>query len=213
MTKRILILMLSLVVSAGLVAADTSPVITAEYPWELKKNQDGIRVSVRKVEGSTILEYRGTVTVNVGLEAVLRLFGDTGRMTEWFHQCVAARRIKAVTPDEEILYVLVSMPWPVQDRDLVFRRVRSKNPATGAVEYRSSSLPKVYPEEPGKIRMPYSKGFWRFTPLGNNRTEVYYQQHGEVGGHIPAWLVNQLVVNIPFNSLLRFRQLLSNTQG
>ncbi len=57
--------------------------------------------------------------------------------------------------------------------------------------------------------MPYLKGLWRFTPLGDGRTEMYYQQHSEVGGHIPAWLVNKLAVNIPFNSLERFRDLLS----
>ena len=213
MIKRVLIFMIFLAVSAGLLAADMPAAFAAEYPWVLKKDEDGIRVSVRKVEGSSVLEYRATITVNAGLEAVLRLFGNTGRMPEWFHQCAVARRIKVVTPEDEVLYVLISMPWPVQDRDLAFRRVRSKDPATGSVEYRSSSLPKFYPEQPGKVRMPFSKGLWRFTPLDAGHTEIYYQQHGEVGGHIPAWLVNQLVVNIPFNSLSRFRQLLSNIRG
>ncbi len=192
----------------GVLLAMASFSFAAEYPWELKKNQDGIQVSVRKVEGSAILEYRGTVVVNTGLKAVLRVFGDNSRMREWFHQCAEARQIKANSPEDEILYFVISMPWPVQDRDLVFRRVRSTDPATGVVEYRSSSLPGIYPEQKGRVRMPFSKGFWRFTPLADGRTEIYYQQHGEVGGHIPAWLVNQLAVNIPFNSLSRLRQLL-----
>ncbi len=197
----------------GILLAVSSSAVAAEYPWELKKDQDGIRVSVRKVEGSSILEYKGTVVVNASLESVVRLFGDNGRMPEWFHQCAEARLIKANTPEDEVLYFVISMPWPVQDRDLVFRRVRSKDPTTGVVEYRSSALAKVYPEQAGKVRMPYSKGLWRFTPLADGRTEIYYQQHGEVGGHIPAWLVNNLTVNIPFNSLSRFRKLLLNAQS
>ena len=191
--------------------AAASSAVAAEYPWELKKDVDGIRVYVRKVEGSSILEYKGTAVVDAGPEAVVRLFEEDPRMPEWFHQCAEARLIKANTREDKVLYFVISMPWPVQDRDLVFRRVRSKDPVTGAVEYRTSSLPGVYPEQNGKVRMPYLKGLWRFTPLGDGRTEMYYQQHSEVGGHIPAWLVNRLAVNIPFNSLSRFRQLLSKT--
>ena len=101
----------------------------------------------------------------------------------------------------------------MQDRDLVFRRVRSKDPTTGTVEYRTSSLSEVYPEQDSKVRMPYLKGLWRFTLLPDGRTEMYYQQHSEVGGHIPAWLVNKLAVNIPFHSLSRFRELLSKARG
>ena len=213
MTKHILTGMLSIAVLAGALTsgafpAMASPVVAAEVPWVLKKDEDGVRAYVRKVEGSSILEYKGTVVVDAGLEAVIRLFEEDGRMTEWFHQCSEARLIKTNTPEDKVLYFVISMPWPVKDRDLVFRRVRSKDPATGAVEYRTSSLPGVYPEQGGKVRMPYLKGLWRFTPLADGRTEMYYQQHSEVGGHIPAWLVNKLAVNIPFNSLSRFRQLL-----
>jgi len=208
MTKHILKGMLALLLLMGSGTFVPSSVFAAEFPWELKKNEDGIRVDVRKVEGSSILEYKGTVIVDAGLEAVARLFEEDGRMTEWFHQCSEARLIKANTPEDKVLYFVISMPWPVKDRDLVFRRVRSKDPASRAVEYRTSSLPGVYPEQGGKVRMPYLKGLWRFTPLADGRTKIYYQQHSEVGGHIPAWLVNKLAVNIPFNSLAHFRRLL-----
>ena len=169
-------------------------------------------MEVRKVEGSSILEYKGTVVLDAGLDAAVRLFEEDGRITEWFHKCSEARLLKANTPSDKLLYFVISMPWPVKDRDLIFRRVRSEDPATGAVEYRTSALPQAYPEQKGKVRMPYLKGLWRFTPLGDGRTEMYYQQHSEVGGHIPAWLVNKLAVNIPFNSLSHFRQLVQKTR-
>lgn len=214
MTKRILMGRVAIVAVIGALIfcvrpAVCSPAGAAEAPWELKKDEDGIRVEVRKVEGSAIKEYRGTVVVDTGTEAVMRLFEEDERMAEWFHQCTESRLITANTPEDKVLYVVISMPWPVKDRDLVFRRIRSQDPATGAVvEYRLSALPEGYPEQAGKVRMPYLKGIWRFTPLAGGRTEIYYQQHSEVGGHIPAWLVNKLAVNIPFNSLSRFRQLL-----
>ncbi len=192
----------------GLLFAVASSVLAAEYPWELKKDQDGIWVHARKVAGSPILEYKGSVVVSAGLESVLRLFDDIHRMKEWFYQCSEGRLLKANSPEDEVLYFVVLAPWPVLPRDLVFRRLRSRDPVTGAVEYRSSSLKGVYPVQKGRVRMPSSRGLWRFTPRADGSTEIYYQQHGDVGGYVPAWLVNQFAVNIPFNTLSHFRQLL-----
>ncbi len=180
----------------------------ADHPWKLKKDEDGIQVHVRKIDGSSILEYKGTVVVDASLDQVVRLFEEDGRIPEWFHKCSEAKLIKASTPEDKILYFVISMPWPVKDRDVVFRRVRSKDLATGIVEYKSSALPEDYPKQGGRIRMPYLQAIWRLTPLEGGRTELYYQQHSEVGGHIPAWLVNKLAVNIPFDSLFNFRRLL-----
>ena len=181
----------------------------AEYPWELKKDEDGIKAYVRKVEGSSILEYKGTVRVNASVEEAVRFFEDDGRTPEWFYECTGSWVIQEKTPDEKIIYFSIHMPWPVKDRDAVFRRVRVIDPGTGAVKYETSALPDGYPEQKGKVRMPYMKGLWIFTPLTEGGTEISYQEHSEVGGHIPDWLVNRLAVNVPFESLARFRDILS----
>lgn len=190
--------------------ASGSPGSAAEAPWELKKDESGIQVFVRPVEGSSILEYKGVMTVDAGMEPVIVFYEEDARMPEWFHQCAEAWLIEAATPDDKLVYFALDMPWPVKNRDCVFRRVRSKNPDTGVVEYTLTALPDRYPKQKGRIRMPYLKSCWRFTPLGANRTEIYYQSHSEVGGHIPSWLVNKLAVNIPFNSLSGFRNKMLN---
>lgn len=203
MKKRILISLMLLVLAAP------ATFWGAEYPWELKKDEDGVKAYVRKVEGSSILEYKGTVTVPAGVEEAVRLFEVDERTAEWFYECTESRVIRANTPDDKIIYFAIHMPWPVKDRDAVFRRIRTADPATGTVRYETSAMPQDYPEQKGKVRMPYMKGLWAFTPLAGGGTEVFYQEHSEVGGHIPDWLVNRLAVNVPFNSLARFRDLLS----
>ena len=187
-----------------------SPQLLAkEFPWQPKKNEDGIRVEVRKVESSPYLEYRGMMVLDVPLEQVIALYEDAPRMTEWFHQCIASEELEKKSPEDRILYFAIDLPWPVQDRDVVYRRVRHQDPQTGTIEYQASALGNIYKEQPDRLRMPEIKGLWRFTPLGGGRTGVYHQQHGDAGGFIPPWLVNQLAVNIPFNSLSNFRKLLT----
>jgi uncharacterized membrane protein len=203
--KRALVFILILTLFAG-------PLPAADFPWKLKKDERGVQVHVRPVEGSEILEYKGAVTVDRPLQEVVAFYEDAGRMPEWFHQCQESRLLEKKSETEKILYFALDLPWPVKDRDSVYRRIRTTDSATGRVEYHASVVPGILPEYPGRIRMPAVRGFWRFTPLGENRTEIYYQQHGDAGGHIPAWLINQLAVSIPFHSLTRFRELLDQTK-
>ena len=49
--------------------------------------------------------------------------------------------------------------------------------------------------------MERAKGFFRFTPLGDNRTHVEYQMHTEPSGALPASLVNAMLVDTPFHTL------------
>ncbi len=202
--KRLLCVILLTVVSVP-------PAFAVEYPWQLKKDKDGIQVHVRKVEGSPILEYKGVVTVDAPIEIVIAFYEDASRMPEWFHQCIASKLLRKKSEDDKILYFAIGMPWPVSDRDAVYERVRAKDPSTGAIEFHAKALPSYFPRVEGRVRMPMVKGVWRFTPLSGGKTEVYYQQHGDAGGHIPAWLINQLAVNIPFNSLQSFRRFVNQS--
>ena len=179
----------------------------AENPWELKKDKDGIKASVREVEGSKILEYKGEVVLETEVDEAIELFEDDNKTVDWFHGCAVSKSLEEISPDEEVFYTVISMPWPVSDRDMVFLRVRAKDAESGAVEYKNSAKPDAYPEQKKKVRMPYLKETWRFTPLEDGRTAMVYQSHSEVGGSIPAWLVNKLAVNTPYESLSDFREI------
>lgn len=202
------ILMKRFFLAAALILISSS-LFAEEYPWELKKEEQGIQVAVRRVENSPILEYKGTMVIPVSIEKALAFYEDETRMTEWFHQASESKLLKENSADDKILYFAIDLPWPVRDRDTIYHRIRTRNASTGVVEYKTSAAIGDYPEKDGRLRMPVIKGLWRFTPLDEGRTEVYYQQHGDTGGHIPAWLVNKLAVNIPYNSFLKFREILS----
>ncbi len=178
-----------------------------EYPWQLKRDREGIVVYTRKVSGSSILEYKATVTVHAPIEKVIALFEDDQKLPQWYYQCVKFERLQDEGPGQKIFYFVIHLPWPVSERDSIFRRVKFSD-AHGVVSYTLSALPEKLPFQKGKIRVLYLKSLWRFTPLADGRTEIYFQQHSDPGGVIPAFIINQLVVDIPFYSLKNFRQLL-----
>lgn len=179
-----------------------------EYPWRERINKDGISVSTRKVEASPILEFKADVTVSAPINQVIALFENEKRIPEWYYQCVQAELIRQETPEQKIFYFVLHLPWPVTERDSIFRRVRSLDAASGVITYTASALADQLPQKKGKIRVPYIKTVWRFTPLADGKTEIYFQQHSDPGGSIPGFLANALVVDIPFNCLKNFRSLL-----
>lgn len=186
------------------------PAFAAEHPWMLKKDKDGIRVSVRKVEGSAFLEYQAVVVVDTPLEEVVRLYEEkeNGRMPEWFHQCKEVRLLETRSPEDKLYYFVLWMPPPFRTRDLVYRRLRTTDPPGNVVEYKVRAMPELFPPQHDKIRMPSADGYWRLSRHGEGKTEVYYRQHSDMGGTVPAWLVNLLAVNMPYNTLANFRRLL-----
>lgn len=187
--------------------------LALEYPWKLRIQKDGVSVYTRKVENSPILEFKADTSVNVPIGKVISLFEDDRRVKDWYYQCVRFNLIENEGLNRKIYYFVIDLPWPAANRDCVFQRAKSIDLADRAVSYNYVALPGRLPKEKGKIRVPYLKTEWRFTPLKNGETEIYFQQHSAAGGSIPAFLANSLVVDIPFNSLKSFRKLLMKTEG
>jgi|GEM_PF-164379 len=184
-----------------------------EYPWQSRKKQDGIQVEVRKVPDSLFLEFRSVMTVDAAIDKVLALYEDASKVPEWYYECVESAEIKRLNAAESIHYFAMDMPWPVKNRDSVYKRTKSVDPATGVVEYRLEEAPGYAKPRRGKVRVPRVKGLWRFTPKGARKTEIFYQQHGEAGGNIPAFIVNRLAVDVPFSTLSEMRAALTGEAG
>jgi hypothetical protein len=181
----------------------------AEYPWKLQLQKDGISVYTRKVEDSPILEYKADVIVDAPLAKVIALFEEVTNRTEWYYRCVRSELLEDAGSGQTILYFVMDLPGPVARRDCVYRAIKSVDSQTGSVRYALDALPERLAKQKGMIRVPYLKSEWRFTPIADGRTEIYFQQHSSAGGSIPAFLANSLAVDIPFYSLKNFRVLLT----
>ena len=189
----------------------------ADYPWELQKDEEGITVYTRKVEGSPVLEFRGETIIDVPVEKAAAFYEQENRITEWFHRAKESRLIKKVSDTESLVYFAADLPWPFFDRDGIYQRMRSVDPATGAVIYELHSAPDDYPPQKRRVRIVYLDAEWRFTPLPDGRTQVNCRTHTAPGGYIPPALLNRFVISLPFKTLHNLRSLLNNsdqeTQG
>ncbi len=178
--------------------------VRAEQPWQLKINEDGIKVYTRQVENSPILEFKGTMTLPAGRNKVVEFYENETLYPQWFYQCKEVRGLETKSDTEKILYYVMDMPWPVSDRDSVYKRVKSVEPG-GDIVFQISALPDAYPRQSGRVRVSYLKVEWRFIALPDGGTEIYFQQHCSSDGHIPAVIVNKVSVNMPFKTLQKMK--------
>jgi len=74
--------------------------------------------------------------------------------------------------------------------------------------------PDAYPPQIGLIRVPRLEGFWKLQPQHSDTSQpsvkVTLQISTEPGGDIPSWLVNAMVVDMPFNSLKNLKERVEN---
>ncbi len=182
-----------------------------EYPWELKKDSNGIKVYTRHVEGSPVLEFKSIMTLDEPQEKVVSFYEKVDRYTEWFHQCAQARVLEEKPNGNRLIYYVSDLPWPASDRDIAYER--SKKTVGDDVIVNLTALPDAYPRQKDLVRVPYLKTEWHFKKTADNKTEVSFQQHCSSGGSLPAALINKLSVNIPFHTFQNLRDILKKEKS
>jgi hypothetical protein len=181
--------------------------------WQLRKNLEGIPVYTRKVAGSPTLEFKANVIIDAPLSKVIALFEDDKQIRRWYYQCVLSKFVENDGPKQEVIYLILHLPWPVAPRDFVFKRTRLKDTAHGVISYTLTALPNRLPLVKGMIRVKSVESVWSFKSLPRGRTEMFFQQHTDTAGSLPVSIVNEVIADTPYYSLKNFRELLTGKKA
>jgi len=179
-----------------------------EYPWILKKDQEGIRVYTRKVSGSAFLEFKANIVIDVPIGKVIVLFENDEKVSLWFYHGDRSDFVAQSNDLGRVYYFIAKLPWPISARDAVFERIKIKDPVSGEIRYTLTSMPSRLPRKKGVVRVIHLNALWYFIPLRDGQTEIYFQQYSLPEGFIPPFMANHLVIDVPFYSLRNFRTLI-----
>jgi hypothetical protein len=179
-----------------------SPSDQATEDWELRKEENGIRVLTRPQPGSDFAAVRAEMVLqNVSLAALTALIEDPGACSLIESRCAEARVLERTSAQEMLLYRHNDMPFPIKDRDMVLRVNTVQNPETLQVAITLVSEDGILPENPRRVRLPSAALAWFFTPLAEDRVEVVSEGHIDPGASLPAWLLNRVLVDGPFATM------------
>ena len=183
---------------------------SAKTDWRLRKEDAGVKIFTRNIEGSPFEEFRGVVTItNTSLTGVLDVIMDVKNYPKNFPNCGSAQVLVQKSKYDDIHYITISAPWPVSDRDAIYEA------ATSFSDNGKHAVVKLtprgdYKEENKKyIRVHNGTGFWDLNEIAPNTVEVVYQFHADPSGEIPAWVANSVIVMNPLKTLESLRRLTS----
>ena len=192
---------ISLIILAVFLAANAF----SQEDWELKKEDDGIKVYTKYIEGSDIKAFRAEAVMEGKLSSFVAVLKDVDQYPEFYSSSDYAQLLEA--SDTLLMhYSQTGTPWPVKDRDGVYVNRFSQHYGTKAVTVAIESVEGIRPESDDFVRIEKATGFWKFFPVDYNKVEVIYQMEADPGGNIPAWVVNMFLVDTPFDDMKSLRE-------
>ena len=178
-----------------------------EYDWKEKRNKDGIAIYTSRVEGSPFKAVRGEMIVKGSVASLFALVEDMSACSEWAAMCKESRVEKRVSDTESYVYILNDIPFPVRDRDVYTHVVWTRDAETKRVSM-TSIASEGGPEKTKAVRIVKAVSQWHFTPNDDGTTTVGNYGHIDPNGPTPAWLSNLMLVNAPFKSMQKMREVI-----
>lgn len=203
MTKR----KLKFILLTPLLAICFTPLLSQTSEWTESKRKKGVQVLIRPFANSNIDEFLGRTEIDATISQVVAILVDPASCKTLYHECKELTTVSG-TEKKSVVYVRNGAPWPVNDRDVLMDRSFEQNDKTLATVMkmkRTESVSKPVPS--GVTRMDAFEGVWRIVPLANGKLKVEYQAHFEPGGSVPQSVINLVLTDTPYETLLKLRKL------
>jgi hypothetical protein len=172
--------------------------------WEKIDEEEGIKVFRKEVAGSPLVAFRGEAMISAPLEKLLWVLADNAHRTDWVDRLKKSVVLATTGSYEYVVYQHFSLPFPISDRDYVYRG-RATRDQHGVVTLAIASV--THPKAPATIgvRANLIGSRYVLTPKGPDKTYVVVEVHTDPKGAIPTWLVNLIQKSWPMKTLKGLR--------
>ena len=183
------------------------------HDWKLRKEENGITIYTRTVEGSSFDEFKAVALIpGASLNQILDIILDVRYYTSLIPDCTESRILFQKDKYYDIHYFRIRAPWPIKDRDAIYES-DTKITNGGKMAHTSlSPLGNYLEEKKDLIRMYRGSGYWELEEYPGDNVKITYQFHADPAGKIPAWLSNSAIVSNPFKTLENLKVLVSGSK-
>ena len=172
--------------------------------WKESKNKCGVKVSLKKIEGSSIKAFRVEGIVGAKPELIVKTLMDFKNFVKWHDSILEAKELKKISDNKILAYMKIDFPWPVKNRDSIATSEVVKNGEEVKVLIQRSNDQSIKTKN---IRVSKTEGYWSVKPHPKG-AYVYQQLHAEPGGSIPDWVVNLMLDKSPYKTFKGLRKYL-----
>ena len=192
-----ILLMLGIVLYASISIADGD--------WELVQDENEIRIYTRPNDKTNVKDFKADIIISASIEAVNSHMSAVEKQSKWIYNRELTKVLDKPNDRTTIVYSVTNAPWPVTNRDAVVSFTYSESNTDEFIRIDVASINNYYPLNEDYVRVLYIRGFWELIKIDNNRTKVVFMNAVSPGGHIPGWLADSFVLDMPYHSLNNFR--------
>lgn len=168
---------------------------------ESKEDDATLQIYTRDIPGSPYKEFKGVSYSDIPFDIALKVIQDYNNYHKWYGMCNALYAINVRNPKDLDMYFILDLPV-VKDRDVVVKVESGWDEKKGTAWVNMTSInDSTYKKDSGLVRMTSLKGRWDIIKKDENHVEVIYQVHAELGGTLPAWVVNIAAKDQPLKTL------------
>lgn len=168
--------------------------------WELMRQDEGIHVYRAKMAGSDIYGFRGEATIKAPIEKIYDVLADREHRKDWVDRLSLNKELAKVNDNEVIVYQSFNLPWPIANRDFVYKAKSQRTDDDTVVITLASTEYEEAPETIGvRAHLYHSK--YVLKSLGPKQTKVMVEIHTDPKGSLPSWLVNLIQKSWPSKTL------------
>lgn len=181
--------------------------LTGTTDWKLKKDESGVEIYTRSIEGSAFQEFKGVTTIeNTTLTLILEVILNVESYLDLYPDCIEAKVLLEKGKYSDIRYFDLKAPWPVKNRDVIYESTTTVSDDGRYAKVLLRPVGDYIEEKKESVRMYNCSGFWELQEDADNNTRVTYQFHSDPGGEIPGWLANTTVVSNPYKTLQKLKK-------
>ena len=173
---------------------------SSNQSWELKKDQDSIKVYIRDLDDNT-KEYLAETIINSDIDKIFKTITDFDNSYRWMYKLNSSRILEK---SDTLMYVyfVVDMNWPLKNRDLISDAVITQN--ENKIRIVMNSYPDYMPEKEKLIRIKQSRSIWNLEKIDDEYTKVALQSYAVVEG-IPTFIMDLFILDSPMYSMTQLR--------
>ena len=181
----------------------------AQTECKLDKDRDGIKVHICSTKGKDLKSVRVVfIARNATIAELERIIDDVPGFVNWQYQVIEASILERKGADEMVYRTRLSTPVLIDDREMIVRLKKSKDPNVRRLDITIVNDPFPYPESEDLVRVPFSKTTWTIIALSENSIHVTYTISMDPGGVLPTWVVNEALTVGPFETFSNLKKML-----
>jgi hypothetical protein len=171
----------------------------------LRKDKDGVRVYTCLVEHNKFKSIKASFDVQATPTQLIDIVFNPNDYNSWQYHTINAHVLQRKSETELIYYTEIVSPWPASNRDLIVHLRIEHDKATRNIKVYANSIPEYIPRKDGIVRVPMSKSQWTVKPINESTLHVEFTMLVDPGGSVPAWLINMVAAEAPYESFRNFK--------